>query len=164
MPLAPPITDVEQLKSHPALGRLVEWNASVVQAVKFDRDELTIWIRKESIREVCAILRDSPDCPFNYLCDVTCLDWHPSEPRFEVVYHLLSIAKRERVRLKARLDGSSPAIESVTSVWPAANFYEREVFDLFGVRFSGRTTRWKATGRSWRNFPLLSLSPARIRP
>jgi NADH-quinone oxidoreductase subunit C len=137
MALAPPITDIEQLKSHPALGRLVEWNASVVSAVKFDRDELTIWIEKDAIREVCAILRDSPDCPFNYLCDVTCVDWHPSEPRFEVVYHLLSIAKKERVRLKVRLDGSSPALESVTSVWPAANFYEREVFDLFGVRFSG---------------------------
>jgi NADH-quinone oxidoreductase subunit C len=65
------------------------------------------------------------------------VDWYPSEPRFEVVYHLLSIAKKERVRLKVRLDGSSPAIESVTSVWPSANFYEREVFDLFGVRFSG---------------------------
>ena len=125
MPLAPPITDIEQLKSHPALGRLVEWNPSVVQAVKFDRDELTIWIEKDAIREVCAILRDSPDCPFNYLCDVTCLDWYPSEPRFEVVYHLLSIAKKERVSLKVRLDVSSPAIESVTSVWPSANFYER---------------------------------------
>ena len=137
MPLAPAITDIEQLKAHPALGRLVGWNASVVQAVKFDRDELTIWIEKGAMREVCAILRDSPDCPFNYLCDVTCVDWHPSEPRFEVVYHLLAIAKKERVRLKVRLDGSSAAIESVTSVWPSANFYEREVFDLFGVRFSG---------------------------
>lgn len=137
MPLAPPITDIEQLKSHPALGRLVGWNASVVEAVKFDRDELTIWIAKESIREVCAILRDSTDCPFNYLCDLTCVDWHPSEPRFEVVYHLLSIPTKERVRLKVRLDGSSPAIESVTSVWPSANHYEREVFDLFGVRFTG---------------------------
>ena len=86
MPLAPPITDIEQLKSHPALGRLVEWNASVVEAVKFDRDELTIWIPKQSIREVCAILRDSADCPFNYLADLTCVDWHPSEPRFEVVF------------------------------------------------------------------------------
>src|SRR5260370_17500856 len=122
MPLATAITDIEQLKAHPAVGRLVEWNASVVQAVKFDRDELTICIRKESIREVCAILRDSPDCPFNYLCDVTCLDWHPSEPRFEVVYHLLSIAKRERGRLKARLDGSSPAIESATAFSPPAHF------------------------------------------
>jgi NADH-quinone oxidoreductase subunit C len=137
MPLAPPITDIEQLKSHPALARLVEWNASVVQAVKFDRDELTIWIEKGAIREVCAILRDSTDCPFNYFCDLTCVDWYPLEPRFEVVYHLLSIPEKERVRLKARLDGSSPAIESVTSVWPSANFYEREVFDLFGVRFTG---------------------------
>ena len=59
------------------------------------------------------------------------------KPRFAVVYHLLSIPAKERVRLKARLDGSSPAIESVTSVWPSANFYEREVFDLFGVRFTG---------------------------
>jgi NADH-quinone oxidoreductase subunit C len=137
MALAPPITNIEELKSHPALGRLVGWNASVVQEAKFDREELTIWVAKESIREVAAILRDSSDCPFNYLADLTCVDWYPSEPRFEVVYHLLSISKRERVRLKVRLDGSSPAIESVTSVWPAADFYEREVFDLFGVRFTG---------------------------
>jgi NADH-quinone oxidoreductase subunit C len=142
MPLVPAITDIEQLKSHPALARLVEWSAaagsrSIVQAVKYDRDELTIWIAKELIREVCAILRDSADCPFNYLADLTCVDWYPSEPRFEVVYHLLSIPAKERVRLKVRLDGASPAIESVTSVWPSANFYEREVFDLFGVRFTG---------------------------
>jgi len=137
MGLAPAITDVEELKSHPALARLLAWNPPVVQAVKFDREELTVWIEKGSIREACAILRDHPECPFNYLCDITAVDWYPSEPRFEVVYHLLSIPKKERVRLKAKLDGSSPAIESVTSVWPSANFYEREVFDLFGVRFTG---------------------------
>jgi len=124
MALAPPITDIQQLTSHPALGRLIGWNASVVQEVKFDREELTIWIAKEAIREVCTILRDSADCPFNYLADLTCVDWYPAEPRFEVVYHLLSISKKERVRLKVRLDGSSPAIESVTSVWPAADFYD----------------------------------------
>ena len=126
MPLAPPITDIEQLKSHPALGRLFDWNAAAVEGARFDRDELTIWIGKEFIREACALLRDSSECPFNYLADLTCLDWYPSEPRFEVVYHLLSISKKERVRLKARLDGSSAAIESVTSVWPSANFYERD--------------------------------------
>jgi len=60
-----------------------------------------------------------------------------SEPRFEVVYHLLSISKKERVRLKVRLDGSSPVVESVTPVWPGANYFEREVFDLFGIRFTG---------------------------
>jgi NADH-quinone oxidoreductase subunit C len=137
VPLAPPITDIEQLKSHPALARLVGSIPTAVHAVKFDRDELTIWVDKGSIREACAILRDDPNCPFNYLADLTCVDWNPSEPRFEVVYHLLSIPKKERVRLKAKVDGSSAAIESVTSVWPAANHYEREVFDLFGVRFTG---------------------------
>ena len=137
MALAPAITDIEQLKSHPALARLLGWNAAVVQQVKFDREELTIWVSKETIREAGAILRDAADCPFNFLADLTCVDWYPSEPRFEVVYHLFSISKKERLRLKARVDGSSAAIESVTSVWPAANFYEREVFDLFGVRFTG---------------------------
>lgn len=137
MALAPPITDIEQLKSHPAVARLLDWNAAIVQAVKFDREELTIWIDKHAARDVCAVLRDDPACPFNYLADLTAVDWYPSEPRFEVVYHLLSISKKERVRLKAKLDGSSPVIESVTSVWPSANFYEREVFDLFGIRFTG---------------------------
>jgi NADH-quinone oxidoreductase subunit C len=137
MALTPAITDIEELKAHPALARLLEWNPEVPQSVKYDRDELTIWVKKEIIREVCAVLRDSPDCPFNFLADLTCVDWYPSEPRFEVVYHLFSISTKERIRVKARLDGSSPVIESVTSVWPAANFYEREVFDLFGVRFTG---------------------------
>jgi NADH-quinone oxidoreductase subunit C len=137
MALTPPVTDIEQLKSNPALARLLERNAPMVQAAKFDREELTIWIEKEGIVDACAILRDSTDCPFNYFCDLTAVDWYPSEPRFEVVYHLLSIAKKERVRLKVRLDGSSAALESVTPIWPSANFYEREVFDLFGIRFTG---------------------------
>jgi NADH-quinone oxidoreductase subunit C len=137
MALAPAITDIEQLKSHPALARLLGWNSAAVNAVRFDREELTVWIEKGMIRNACAILRDNPTCPFNYLCDLTAVDWYPTEPRFEVVYHLLSIPQKERVRLKARLDGSSPVIESVTSVWPSANNYEREVFDLFGIRFTG---------------------------
>jgi NADH-quinone oxidoreductase subunit C len=137
VPLSPPITDIEQLRSHPALASLLDSIGAAVQGAKFDRDELSILIEKGFIREACAILRDDANCPFNYLADLTCVDWYPSEPRFEVIYHLLSIPKKERVRLKVRLDGSSPVIESVTSVWPSANFYEREVFDLFGVRFTG---------------------------
>jgi NADH-quinone oxidoreductase subunit C len=149
------ITDIEQLKSHPAVERLLAWNAAAVQGAKFDREELTIWIDRDVIREACAILRDNPACPFNYLCDVTAVDWFPSQPRFEVVYHLLSIAKKERVRLKVRLADESPVLESVTSVWPAANYFEREVFDLFGIRFTGHPRLERIMmPDNWEGYPL----------
>jgi NADH-quinone oxidoreductase subunit C len=155
MALTPPITDVEQLKGHPALQRLLEWHAPAVQGAKFDRDEMTITVDRAQIREACALLRDDKEFPFNYLSDVTCVDWYPSEPRFEVIYHLLSIPKKERVRLKVRLDGASPVVESITSVWPGANYFEREVFDLFGIRFTGHPyLRRILMPEDWEGYPL----------
>ncbi|HEX6804046.1 MAG TPA: NADH-quinone oxidoreductase subunit C [Terriglobales bacterium] len=155
MALAPAVTDIEQLKSHPAVTRLVGWNAQAVEAVKFDREEMTITVVREAIREACALLRDDPACPFNYLADVTCVDWYPSDPRFEVIYHLLSIPNKERVRLKVRLSGEMPALDSVTPVWPSANYFEREVFDLFGVRFNGHPyLRRLLMPENWEGHPL----------
>ncbi|HYL15714.1 MAG TPA: NADH-quinone oxidoreductase subunit C [Terriglobales bacterium] len=155
MPRQPAITDLEQLKTHPALARILAWNPTAVEGAKFDRDELSIYIERFFIREVCALLRDEAGCPFNFLSDVTCVDWYPSEPRFEVIYHLLSIPNKERVRLKVRLNGSSPVVESVISVWPAANFFEREVFDLFGVRFTGHPyLRRIQMPEDWEGHPL----------
>ena len=155
MPLAPPITDIEQLKDHPAIARLLAATSVVVENVKFDRDELTIWVTRDSIRGACALLREDATCPFNYLSDLTCVDWYPQEPRFEVVYHLLSIPKKERVRLKVRLAGGSPALESITSVWPGANYFEREIFDLFGVRFTGHPyLRRLLMPENWDGHPL----------
>ena len=137
MALVPSITEVEKLKDHPAVARLLAWNPASVAGVKFDREEITIWVGREYIREACALLRDDATCAYNYLSDITCVDWYPAEPRFEVVYHLLSIPKKERVRLKVRLDSAAPVVDSLTPVWPGANYFEREVFDLFGIRFSG---------------------------
>src|SRR6201989_1319825 len=137
MPLAPPITDIEQLKNHPAVARLLGWKDSAIQSVKFDRDEMTIFVDRSDIRDACALLKNDTECPFNFLSDVTCVDWYPSEPRFEVIYHLLSISKKERVRLKVRPDGSTRVVESIPPIWPGANYFEREVFDLFGIRFTG---------------------------
>jgi NADH-quinone oxidoreductase subunit C len=155
MALAPAVTDLEQLKGHPAVARLLGWNASAVQEAKFDRDEITIYIGRSALRDACVALRDDANCPFNYLSDVTCVDWYPSDPRFEVVYHLLSISKRERVRLKVRLAEESPVVDSVTSVWPAANYFEREVFDLFGVRFTGHPyLRRLLMPEDWEGHPL----------
>jgi len=137
MPLSPAITDLEQLKDHPALSRLLSSGAIRVAGAKYDRDEMSVYLDRSSIREACVLLRDDPNCPFNFLADVTAVDWYPQEPRFEVIYHLLSMSRKERVRLKVKLAGDDPALESVVSVWPAANFFEREVYDLFGIRFNG---------------------------
>jgi len=155
MPLAAPITSIEGLKEHPAIARLREWNPAVIEAVKFDREEMSITVERSALREACALLRDDPRCTFNYLADVTCVDWYPAEPRFEVIYHLLSIPQKERVRLKVRLAGDAPAVESVTSLWPSANFFEREVYDLFGVRFTGHPyLRRIQMPENWEGHPL----------
>ncbi|HYA25307.1 MAG TPA: NADH-quinone oxidoreductase subunit C [Terriglobales bacterium] len=155
MPLSPAISDLEQLKQHPAIARLQAWNPQVVEGAQFDRDEMSIYIERSSIREACALLRDDSACPFNFLSDVTCVDWYPSEPRFEVIYHLLSIPQKERVRLKVRLSGDAPAVESVTSVWLSANFFEREVYDLFGIRFTGHPyLRRIQMPENWEGHPL----------
>jgi NADH-quinone oxidoreductase subunit C len=155
MALVPAITDLEELKNHPAVARLAGWKAEAVTGVKFDRDEMTITVDRDHIREACILLKEDPACPFNYLSDVTCVDWYPSEPRFEVIYHLLSIPNKERVRLKVRLDSGSPVVESITSVWPGANYFEREVFDLFGVRFTGHPyLRRILMPEDWEGHPL----------
>jgi NADH-quinone oxidoreductase subunit C len=151
----PAVVDIEQLKGHPAVALLVGWNPRAVEGVKFDREEMTITVVREAIREACALLRDDPGCPINYLSDVTCVDWYPSDLRFEVIYHLLSIPNKERVRLKVRLTGEMPALDSVTSVWPSANYFEREVFDLFGVRFNGHPyLRRLLMPENWEGHPL----------
>jgi NADH-quinone oxidoreductase subunit C len=152
MALAPAITDLEQLKDHPAVARLLAWNRGAVEGAKFDRDEMTVWIDRTQICEACQALRADG---FASLADITCVDWHPTEPRFEVVYHLLSMSKKERVRLKVKLDSSDPVVDSLTSVWPGANYFEREIFDLFGIRFSGHPYQKRILmPEEWEGHPL----------
>src|ERR1700693_5648382 len=93
--------------------------------------ELTIELAPEKNVEACRLLKAS--LKFERISTVTAVDRYPYEPRFEVVYHLQSIARNEFLRLKCRLPGADPAIDSVTDVWRGANWYEREVFDLFGI-------------------------------
>lgn len=131
--IAPAITDIEQLKTHPALEKLLAWNPGAVKSAKFDRDELSIYIDRSQIREAVAALKPV----FNFLSDVTCVDWYPQEPRFHLAYHLLSHSLKERVRLKVAVAGNDAVVESIFPVFPSCNFFEREVFDLFGVRFTG---------------------------
>jgi NADH-quinone oxidoreductase subunit C len=110
------------------------FDAEAVKGGKYDRNELTLEIAPAKIASVCGFLKY--DQAFVRLSTVTAVDRFPAEPRFEVVYHLHSIEHNERIRLKCRLAAENPVIESVTSVWRGADWYEREVFDLFGISFS----------------------------
>jgi NADH-quinone oxidoreductase subunit C len=94
--------------------------------------QLVLYIEPSRIADVCRVLKDD----FRMrLSGITGVDWWPMEPRFEVVYLVHNIETSQRLRLKCKVHGEDPFIESVTSVWSAANWYEREVFDLFGVTF-----------------------------
>jgi NADH-quinone oxidoreductase subunit C len=87
--------------------------------------------------DVLTCLRDTPGLDFEMLVDLTCVDWLGENPRFEMVYHLYSVERNQRVRVKARVPEAAPEIDSVTGVYASANWMEREVFDLYGVRFRG---------------------------
>ena len=153
MPIQPAITDISQLKDSPAVTALL--GASLAESAKFDREELTIYINRADLKQACEILRSRPDTQFNFLADITCVDIFPSEPRFEVIYHLLSHSQKDRVRLIAKVPGGDPSIESLVGLWPAANFFEREVFDLFGVRFLGHPNlRRIMMPEDWEGHPL----------
>ena len=119
---------------------------------KWDRQELTLTVAPEAIVQAAEAAKAAG---YNFMEDVTCVDWYPSEPRFQITYSLLSLRLKQRIRLVARVSGDNPAIDSITGVWPAANFYEREIFDLFGVTFVGhpRLTRIMMPD-NWNGHPL----------
>ena len=102
--------------------------------------ETTIIVRPDAIVDVCQALRDDPALQYNFLSTITAVDWLEREPRYDVVYHLMSLPTGTVLRLKIQVgddEQPQPEAPSVTSVWPAANWYEREVYDLFGIRFAG---------------------------
>jgi NADH-quinone oxidoreductase subunit C len=114
---------------------------------------MTLEVSPEKIVEVCRSLKE--ERRFVRLADLTAVDWHPAEPRFEVVYHLHSVENNERLRLKCRLAGNAAEIDSVTSVWRSANWHEREVFDLFGIVFRGHPDlRRIMMPEDWEGHPL----------
>jgi NADH-quinone oxidoreductase subunit C len=112
-----------------------------------DRDELTIEVGRERLRELCHLLRDDADCRFEQLmdaCGVDYLDYRREAvgarregPRFATVYHLLSIALNHRIRVRTFVDDTVMMVDSVVDIWNAASWYEREAFDLYGIIFDG---------------------------
>ena len=119
------------------------------------RGETTIVVPREHIRRAAEFLRTEPSLQFTFLSDITTVDRFPLEPRFEVNYHLLSIERGMRLRLKVRLAGNDPNVLSVVPVWPTANWHERESFDLFGIRFEGHPDLTRILmPDDWEGYPL----------
>ena len=123
---------LDSLPDHPAAKAILAWNPQALTDAKFDFNELTLTISPEELRAACATLQAAG---YNFFEDMTAVDWFPASPRFQLSYHLVSHSLKERIRLRVLLDDADPAIDSITPVWPGADYYEREVFDLFGIRF-----------------------------
>jgi NADH-quinone oxidoreductase subunit C len=123
-----------EMADHAAVSALRGWKAEAVKDAKFEFDELTVMIEADDIRGACRAVQNAG---YNFLSDVTCVDWFPAEPRFHVTYHILSHGLKQRIRLRAEASTMNATVDSITEVWPSADFYEREIFDLFGIRFNG---------------------------
>ena len=121
----------------PALRLLLERMPAAVRATHAHRGDATALVDPEQIVEVLRLLRDAPELAFEMLSDVTCVDYQGEDPRFEVVYHLYSVAKNHRVRVKARVSEAEPELPSAVGLYASADWMEREVYDLYGVRFRG---------------------------
>ncbi len=148
----------ENLREQPLAAAIDAFDFDAITGGRFDRNELTVEIAAPKIVSVCGFLKY--DQGFVRLSSVAGVDRYPAEPRFEVVYHLHSIERNQRLRIKCRLPGADPVIESVTSVWRSANWYERETFDLFGVKFLNHPNLIRIMmPENWEGHPLRKDAP-----
>jgi NADH-quinone oxidoreductase subunit C len=120
-----------------ALRRLIETQGSALKNTHANFGDATAVVEAARLVDVMRFLQSDGECQFDMLTDVTAVDYLGEEPRFEMVYHLYSVAKNKRLRVKARLGEKAPEIATLCELWPSANWMEREVWDLYGIRFAG---------------------------
>jgi len=131
------VAELDKANANPVVEQVRKWNAKAIQQVLDYRGETTLIVPKELLRATAQECRDNPNLRFNLLSDATCVDRFPTEPRFELNYQLVSIPNKLRLRLRTSVSGEVPVVDSLMPVWPGANWLEREIFDLFGIRFEG---------------------------
>jgi NADH-quinone oxidoreductase subunit C len=125
--------------------------------------QTTVYVASEEVEPVARALRDVPELGFALLAELTAVDYWPKEPRYELVYLLVSIANRHRLRMKVRLPNDAARIATVTGIWPGANWLEREVWDLFGIAFDGHPDpRRLLMPEDWEGHPLRKDYPVQI--
>src|SRR5215471_12550987 len=124
----------------------------------------TVYVQRDDVPAVMRALRDREPLAFAFLAELTAADYWPREPRFEVVYVFVSLQHRHRLRMKVRLAGADAHLETLSGLWPAANWREREVWDLFGIAFDGHPDpRRLLMPEDWEGFPLRKDYPVQIR-
>ncbi len=121
----------------PLLRRLLDAHGGAVEATHARLGDVTATVTKDQLVAVMRFLRDDPELAFDMLTDVTCVDYLGETPRFEMVYHLYSLARNHRLRIKARVAEDACEIDTLCPLWESANWMEREVWDLYGLRFTG---------------------------
>jgi NADH-quinone oxidoreductase subunit C len=128
-----------------------------------DTDRPTVLVPRERLLDTVRALRDHPALRFDVLVEVTAVDRWPAEPRFEVVYHLVATLVPAALRLRVCLPGDEPAVASIHSVWPSADWLEREVWDLFGIVFEEHgDLRRLLMPEDWEGYPLRKDYPVQI--
>ncbi len=149
------MTDAAPADQNPIVQRLRAWDSDAVAQVIEFRGELTLVVPAPRLRRIAEYLRTEPGLEFNFLSDISVVDRFPAVPRFELNYHLLSIPNRQTLRLRVWAAGPDPVVDSMTAVYPTANWHEREIFDLFGVRFEGHPDlRRILLPDDWEGYPL----------
>ena len=149
------MSDKPKPEPNPIAEKLRAWDSDAIREVSEFRGELTLVLPRERLRRAGEFLRAEPGLQFNFLSDISAVDRFPLEPRFEVNYHLLSIPLRQTVRLRVWVSGDDPVVPTVIPVWPTANWHEREIFDLFGIRFEGHPELHRILmPDEWEGYPL----------
>jgi len=140
---------MEDLKDHIAASL-----GDAVNSIDISFDEITVNARRAEIVKVISFLRDDPLCRYSSLIDIAGADYPGRDRRFDVVYHMLSMSHNTRIRIKATTDASTP-VPSITSLFPNADWYEREAFDMYGISFDGHPDlRRILTDYGFEGFPL----------
>lgn len=117
-----------------AASLVARFGDSVTGKTEF-RGELTVCVKPDALHKLCKFCRD--ELGFDFLLDISSVDHFESEPRYEVVYELYSLASGLHLRLKTNADADEPSVDTVCDLWPTANWHEREVWDMMGIRFEG---------------------------
>jgi NADH-quinone oxidoreductase subunit C len=131
------VTESPSQTSSVVVETLRAWNPKAVAEVIEFHGETTIVVPHDLLRAAAAQCKEHTSLQFDLLTDATCIDRYPLEPRFDLNYQLVSILRKDRVRLRTRIDGQNARVDSLITVWLGANWLEREIFDLFGIQFAG---------------------------